>query len=374
MKQTPSNPLRQQLALRQEPGPHPDANLLTAFAEDALLPRERAQVLDHLAACSSCREVLHTATSASAPLPAQPASEARPARSPLRVWLGGFALAFCLIVLVGSVVLFEHVLRTQVSRSQVSLNRPAPVAALPPSPAPAEAPASHHSGTAPAHTSRPGSSQRSRTSALRSLESDAVPSTTQSVTVVPEQPQISTATPSSSGFIAGSASANANTSAAPQNTFVTPERSAAPAHPPGTAAGRAPAFAESRSESRSFAPQRAAAAFKARASSLQHWRLSDAGQIEQRTSAGAWQPIAVGTGVKFRVLSVSGVEVWAGGDHLALFHSTDNGVTWSKVHLPATADSTRAITEIRVDSSQKIAVQSDDGIVWTTTDAGQTWQ
>ena len=37
---------------------HPDANLLTAFAEKSLLPREQTQILEHLAACSECREVV----------------------------------------------------------------------------------------------------------------------------------------------------------------------------------------------------------------------------------------------------------------------------------------------------------------------------
>jgi hypothetical protein len=39
-------------------GPHPDADLLTAFAEQSLVESERARVMDHLAHCSDCREVL----------------------------------------------------------------------------------------------------------------------------------------------------------------------------------------------------------------------------------------------------------------------------------------------------------------------------
>lgn len=38
--------------------PHPDANVLTAFAESSLLPPERTAVLDHLSYCAECREVL----------------------------------------------------------------------------------------------------------------------------------------------------------------------------------------------------------------------------------------------------------------------------------------------------------------------------
>jgi hypothetical protein len=40
---------------------HPDADLLTAFAERSLSERERAQVLEHLAQCAVCREVVYLA-------------------------------------------------------------------------------------------------------------------------------------------------------------------------------------------------------------------------------------------------------------------------------------------------------------------------
>ena len=50
--------------------PHPDANVLTAFAESSLLPPERTAVLDHLSYCAECREVLAFA------LPAMEAGQA----------------------------------------------------------------------------------------------------------------------------------------------------------------------------------------------------------------------------------------------------------------------------------------------------------
>ena len=39
-------------------GAHPDADLLTAFAEQSLAEPDRARVMEHLASCSDCREVL----------------------------------------------------------------------------------------------------------------------------------------------------------------------------------------------------------------------------------------------------------------------------------------------------------------------------
>src|SRR4051794_7125203 len=47
---------------------HPDADLLTAFAEQSLTKRERESVLSHLATCPTCREVV------SLTMPALPAS------------------------------------------------------------------------------------------------------------------------------------------------------------------------------------------------------------------------------------------------------------------------------------------------------------
>src|SRR5260370_24348116 len=37
---------------------HPDADLLTAFAEHSLAGRERAHVVEHLARCGECREIV----------------------------------------------------------------------------------------------------------------------------------------------------------------------------------------------------------------------------------------------------------------------------------------------------------------------------
>src|SRR5579859_7615697 len=46
--------------LRSMPGTasHPDANQLSAFAENTLSVRERSQVMEHLAACADCRNIV----------------------------------------------------------------------------------------------------------------------------------------------------------------------------------------------------------------------------------------------------------------------------------------------------------------------------
>jgi len=69
---------------------HPGAEALSAFAEQALPEAERAQVLDHVAGCSRCRQIVYLAQEAADELEA-PAwtPTARPARAPF-AWLGNW--------------------------------------------------------------------------------------------------------------------------------------------------------------------------------------------------------------------------------------------------------------------------------------------
>jgi Photosynthesis system II assembly factor YCF48/Putative zinc-finger len=84
------------------PGVHLDPDLLAAFVEKALNDRERAQVLQHLAECVDCREVISLATPEI--VPALPAS---PERSFWLSWpmLRWGALAACVIVVSAAVTL-----------------------------------------------------------------------------------------------------------------------------------------------------------------------------------------------------------------------------------------------------------------------------
>src|SRR5437764_14781531 len=53
-----SNLLRHRLAARPQPQEHPDPDTLTAFAEQLLSAAERGRVIEHLAECGHCREVV----------------------------------------------------------------------------------------------------------------------------------------------------------------------------------------------------------------------------------------------------------------------------------------------------------------------------
>src|SRR5229473_1640673 len=73
--------VHQRLKAPPSPGIHPDADVLTAFGERSLPEAERAVVLDHLARCGDCREVLALA------LPASEAADFA-TEGHVRGWLG----------------------------------------------------------------------------------------------------------------------------------------------------------------------------------------------------------------------------------------------------------------------------------------------
>jgi hypothetical protein len=65
---------------------HPDADLLTAFAERSLAGRERDQVLEHLARCGNCRDVVALALPAQVELPVPAVRGANWFRWPVLRW------------------------------------------------------------------------------------------------------------------------------------------------------------------------------------------------------------------------------------------------------------------------------------------------
>jgi Putative zinc-finger len=72
-----------------QPGVHPDAESLNAFAEQALAAAEREQVLTHLASCGRCREVVFLAQQAAGAEADAPVAVALP--EPDRPWQRWFA-------------------------------------------------------------------------------------------------------------------------------------------------------------------------------------------------------------------------------------------------------------------------------------------
>jgi hypothetical protein len=76
--------------LTLQPGMHPDADTLTAFAEQLLPAREREQVLLHAAVCSRCREVIFLAQQAGADEAVTSPSTTAPSEKPRASWFEGW--------------------------------------------------------------------------------------------------------------------------------------------------------------------------------------------------------------------------------------------------------------------------------------------
>ena len=119
--------------------PHPDADLLTAFAEHSLAAGERDHVLEHLALCGDCRDVVALA------LPATESAALVTSRSPARIgWLSwpvlGWGVVAAGIVAVTSVGIQQYRQhrqeKTLVATSLMSRDQSADFPAHSPSPSP----------------------------------------------------------------------------------------------------------------------------------------------------------------------------------------------------------------------------------------------
>jgi len=388
VKQPESNPLRAELAGSQQPGTHPDADLLSSFAEGSLLPRERESVLAHLALCIRCREVLSTATNAAPELVAEaelelqakprPEPLLRPVRFPLRSWLPWVAAAACVLV-AGSSVLF-HVQNTPAGGApSVESARTANPETLQASrtatqtPPPEEKIAPHKKSRhvvrgeitpRRAENSTDAAASAGRLPAVRTPEqrAQAMPphtkpanSSDQAVvgSVVSSVPEAVSTGPQASGPAAGLKKYQANSEE--------------------IAGAKAASSSDAFSDGASVPTMRKA--FTANAA-RPHWRINDIGQLERAFGVGSWQavPMPDAAESKLHVVSVSGSEVWAGGENLRLDHSSDNGETWKSIKLPAKNGYEHTITHIRFRSAQLGVIDSDDGTSWITTDGGRTWK
>jgi photosynthesis system II assembly factor YCF48-like protein/putative zinc finger protein len=77
----------------------------------------------------------------------------------------------------------------------------------------------------------------------------------------------------------------------------------------------------------------------------------------------------------FRTVAASGADVWAGGSGGALYHSSDAGSHWTHV-TPTSSGAALAgdIVSLEFPDTQHGKVSTSTGEIWTTSDAGQTWQ
>ena len=360
-----------------QPGDHPDADLLTAFAERTLRKREQTRVLEHLARCHDCWDVVSLA---------MPEIATRQAVAVRKSWLRWPALrwaaaATCVVVVgaavslrVGNKAEYQHA-----AEEKSVLQQPA-TSVIAPAPAEDKLTAKSEMQAAPA------ASQAAPEKLAKKLDEGAMASGRIASREARNQP----ATPGVAGFtgIAVPApeqrkEAEAGAPAPPSATnemMLADTRSNASAMP-GKAKDEMSPLARARQGVTAGTMMYPAKPSLKTQGMLQadltpRWAVSPMGVLQRSLDGGStWQAVPVAQNVVFRVVSNLGADVWAGGLAGALYHSPDAGRHWVQVK-PGTQDKTLSaeIVSLEFADPQHGELGTADGEIWTTVDGGQSWQ
>ena len=127
--------LRHRLAARPQPQEHPDPDTLTAFAEQLLSAAERGRVIQHLAECGHCREVVALSLPELEVQPvAVPAATRRPLFWALGVRWGSLAAAVIIAITLGVLRPWEHTGPAPQNMAQKAASSQEPTPAAQPTP------------------------------------------------------------------------------------------------------------------------------------------------------------------------------------------------------------------------------------------------
>ena len=346
MKQPESNPLRQALARDRQGEPHPDADVLTALSEGALQQSERDHVLKHVAACADCRDVLSIAAAAAidAAGDLEPVVVARPTHMQRRAFLPWASIAAGLLVVCSAVLFYQQRLAPTKNTTVVT----------------------NEAAKLPAPTIQ----QSQEIAAVKQTETLAktLDRPRQQQLQAPVLTQGMTAADAIQGDQSESVKKSESDQASTYQSSTPAAEMAAPnAAMKKAAAPSVPAFMNNVTE-------RALSAASVTAAARPHWRINSIGRAERSYGDGAWQPVLPHEQAKMRVVSVFDSEVWIGGDHSRLYHSTDNGTIWNLIVLPDKNGREHSIAHIHFQTAQFGTIEAEDGTAWTTSDGGSTWK
>ena len=372
---------------------HPDADLLTAFAEQALPIRERNSVLAHLSQCADCREVV---------LVAAPQVEGAVQEIPVRSsWLGWpalrwGALAACAVVVVAAVSLrpkFEpRPAASKEAAPQVTakLMEPAPekkiiVADKLEKDRATMQSAPRDLAKSSARVSAPPASAESRAKAAP-VALPAAPVQTDKLAV---SSGMVAATPAESRPAAANLTAMAGPAARVPSTnepvSVNAETATVAAKTAESSLGKAKqALADESLDSktqradarRELASPALANSLTAYKKAIPRWTLSADGTLQRSLDAGkSWKTIPVAADATFTAVAAMASDIWVGGSHGALYHSVDAGEHWTQVTPAADGQPlTSNIIGIEFTDSLHGKVTTSNQEIWTTSDGGETWE
>jgi Photosynthesis system II assembly factor YCF48/Putative zinc-finger len=350
-------------------GIHPDPNLISAFSENALPRDTRSQVMQHLAQCADCREVVFLSSpDQAATLPSPVATPSTWLTWPVLRW---GAAAAAVVVVVAAVSLHRPTGGSTKSSGAIQMTD-APIAkekiAVPALPeekyematATKNAPVSSVTSTtvdegqslgkptkkSPIMAGSPALAQRSQ--ALRAKAADGSDELANNQTVEVAAKSINAeASQAVPGKAKEAATEPASNVGGQIGGGVIPDASAALQ---SRLAMSVPAVAP-------------------------RWTLTADGTLQRSVDFGrTWQSIPVAGQASFRALAASGRDIWVGGSKGALYHSADGGQNWIQVQ-PVAAGQALAddIIGVEFPDSQHGRLTTSSNETWTTEDGGQSW-
>jgi hypothetical protein len=415
-----------------KPGVHPDPDLLAAFVEKSLNDRERSRVLQHLADCSDCRDVMALAMPEIASPPSPVLEKSNWLSWPVLRW---GALAACVVVVSTAVTL--HYQRRQGLETNVAekiaaapsitaeINVPQQpgekLAAKIPPPAPFQS--DRDLGVATKLAKQQGRNLdsgtvagRTEVFALRGQNQDKkdrelndnqladasglkpadkpVPSAGIMVAAAPAPaPSAKTVQAAPSAELRNDTVASAP-SAMSETVVVEavqiPERKAKDEatqnegrkehQAPRAGAAGAAASGGQKTDSLSTTVELSASGNCAKRSraenSAPRWTLSAEGLLQRSFDSGkTWQTIPVASNVVLRALAANDSDIWVGGAAGALYHSSDAGQHWVRVYPVADGQPlTTDIVTVEFSDIQHGKLTTRNHETWTTSNAGGTWQ
>ena len=379
----------------QAPATHPDVEVLSAFAENALGRGQRDEVMAHLADCQECREVLYVS------LPQADKPQTVLSFNPNRArwfrlrWATFVGLAGIVTALV--TVRYEF-LTTRNHPSSAPLGQPVSTYAK----VVEEKPAAPSDRTSPRLETRKAASaprldkERPELKAMHAKPAAGLDfDQSGQVHLRPQAPPPAEA----ESALHGTDIASNNLAFAPEYakkdkvggvSGVAPVDALEGAQAPGALVRDIPFRAASASlplpgEAKSVVVKdgvvttklrREKVATKAELESPFDWTLSAEGFVLRSSDQGkSWQPLGSFEAGPFAALSSVGAHVWVGGKNGALYHSDDSGQSWHQI-TPSAGDRLlkTSITRIEFPDPLNGTVSTVDGELWTTSDGGRTWR
>jgi hypothetical protein len=413
---------------RQAPaGDHPDANLLSAFAEGALSAAERGSVMQHVASCAGCRESLALAQPEPAEvLPAGREFGAWWLRWPTLRWAG---LTVSAVVITAALVFQlsqpaaeyrgagavteQSAARVASAPSQAKAEAGSPASAaasadaapakdvaadtkadVAPPRAKRQEPAREMAATAgvtdelriavkpaPAERKAPATLSAQTKSDQPFMRDPIVPPPVERDDIRPATTQpaggYAMTTPEAwkktGGVIYESESKLEKAEVAKEGKAEPPAADAA-AQPSAASEmarmneGQKVEVARSRFASSAGAPPPAAGLM---AVGEARWRLVD-GELQRSFDDGRnWEDVAIAAEVTPRAVGARAPAVWVAGDQRELYRSSDNGLRWERVRLPDAL--TGEVRDIKAGDRLRVDITTSTGERWTTEDGGKTW-